>query len=112
VKYPTAKAVGFYAVPLAERTRKGLRGTLPAPCVRCNLGRWLVGSAYVNDWHTERFGSLVLLPKGAYLGTGKHYWVVSVHRVPALGTSLAVSRYPREHSYYSTLTPTCQHGRL
>ena len=30
-------------------------------------------------------GSLVLLPKGAYLGTGKHYWVVSVHRVPALG---------------------------
>ena len=25
-------------------------------------------------------GSLVLLPKGAYLGTGKHYWVVSVLR--------------------------------
>ncbi len=26
-----AKARGFYAVPLAERTRKGLRGALPAP---------------------------------------------------------------------------------
>lgn len=24
-------------------------------------------------WHTERFGSLVLLPEGAYLGTRKHY---------------------------------------
>jgi hypothetical protein len=32
------------------------------------------------DRHTERLGSLALLPKGAYLGTCKHYWVVSVQR--------------------------------
>ncbi len=84
VKYPTAKAGGFYAVPPAERTRKGLRGTLPAPLFVCNLrsGLW----ALLRQRLAHRtVGSLVLLPKGAYLGTGKHYWVVSVQWMPALG---------------------------
>ena len=50
------------------------------------------------------FGTVVLLPaRPIYRGTPKHSSFVSVHQVPALGTSLAVSWYPREQLYYISL---------
>src|SRR5438309_1356032 len=58
-----AEARSFYTVPRAEHTRRGLCGTLPAPFVRCNLGRWLVGSVYVIDWHTERLVRYCFYPR-------------------------------------------------
>ena len=78
MKHPQAFARGFYAVPPAERTRKGLRGALPAPFVRLQSQEWLVGSApstigTPNGWFASAFTQGKL-----YLGTGKHYWVVSV----------------------------------
>lgn len=39
VKHPMDKSRGFDTVPRAERTRKGLCGALPAPCVHDNLPR-------------------------------------------------------------------------
>jgi hypothetical protein len=50
----------------------------PTPCVRFHPHRRALLTDLWIGWHTEQFGSLVLLPEGASLGTRKHYWVVSV----------------------------------
>ncbi len=50
VKYPTAQAGGFYAVPPTERTRGGLRGPLPGPLFVAISGE-AGGLCSVNDWH-------------------------------------------------------------
>ena len=102
MKHPTAKAGGFYAVPPTERTRGGLRGALPAPCVRCNLRSGLWALLHHRLAH-RTFGSLVLLPKGAYLGTGKHYEAVSVrYGYQPWDLRLTVLRFPREQEYCSS----------
>ena len=42
--------------------------------------RDLAQSNFCIGWHVPTFGTLVLLPKGAYLGTCKHDWFVSVQK--------------------------------
>ena len=46
VRHPIAKARGFYSPP----TWGSLLDT-SCPFVRCNLRKWLVGSACIIDWH-------------------------------------------------------------
>src|SRR6266852_3121624 len=63
VKYPMHECRGFYAVPPTECTRKGLRGPLPGPFVRCSLNGRLVGSVRLSDWHTERLVRYCFYPR-------------------------------------------------
>ena len=63
----------------------------------------LVSLACVNNWHDLTFGTLVFLPKEAiYLGTHKHYSVVSVHREVCAGPPIArltALRLSQENAY-------------
>ena len=61
-----------------ERTRRGLRGALPAPVVRCNRESEADGLCII-DWHTKHLCTLVLLPRGTiYPGTQRNTIELSV----------------------------------